>query len=41
MLQGVFTALATPFLPDGTLDIPSLCKLLRAQLNAGVHGVVL
>lgn len=41
MLQGVFTALATPFLPDGTLDIPSLLKLLRAQLNAGVHGVVL
>ena len=41
MLHGVFTALATPFLPDGTLDIPSLLKLLRAQLNAGVHGVVL
>lgn len=41
MLHGVFTALATPFLPDGSLDIPSLLKLLRAQLNAGVHGVVL
>lgn len=41
MLQGVFTALATPFLPDGTLDTPSLLQLLRAQLNAGVHGVVL
>ena len=41
MLHGVFTALATPFLPDGSLDIPNLLKLLRAQLNAGVHGVVL
>ncbi len=41
MLHGVFTALATPFLPNGSLDIPSLLKLLRTQLNAGVHGVVL
>ena len=41
MLQGVFTALATPFLQDGSLDVPSLLKLLRAQLNAGVQGVVL
>ena len=41
MLHGVFTALATPFLPDGSLDIPALLTLLRAQLNAGVHGVVL
>lgn len=41
MLHGVFTALATPFLPDGSLDIPALLKLLRAQVNAGVHGVVL
>lgn len=41
MLHGVFTALATPLLPDGSLDIPALLKLLRAQLNAGVHGVIL
>ncbi len=41
MLQGVFTALATPFLPDSTLDIPALLKLLHAQLNAGVQGLVL
>ena len=41
MLHGVFTALATPFLPNGSLDIPALLALLRAQLNAGVHGVVL
>ncbi len=41
MLTGVFTALATPFLPDGTLDIYALRKLLAAQLKAGVHGIVL
>lgn len=41
MLTGVFTALATPFLLDGTLDIYALRKLLTAQLKAGVHGIVL
>ncbi len=41
MLTGVFTALPTPFLTDGTLDIENLKKLLRAQLTAGVHGIVL
>lgn len=41
MLSGVFTALPTPFLADGSLDIPHLLTLLRAQLTAGVHGVVL
>ena len=41
MLQGVFTALVTPFLQDGSLDVPSLLKLLHAQLNAGVQGIVL
>ena len=41
MLQGVFTALATPFLTDGSLDRASLLKLLRAQLKAGVEGIVL
>ena len=41
MFHGVFTALSTPFLPDGKLDIPNLLKLLRAQLQAGVQGIVL
>lgn len=41
MLTGVFTALPTPFLADGSLDTANLLKLLRAQLAAGVHGVVL
>ncbi|MBR2081807.1 MAG: 4-hydroxy-tetrahydrodipicolinate synthase [Elusimicrobiaceae bacterium] len=41
MLQGVFTALATPFLQNGNLDKENLLKLLRAQLKAGVQGIVL
>ncbi len=41
MLSGIFTALPTPFLADGSLDIPPLLALLRAQLTAGVNGVVL
>ena len=41
MLSGIFTALPTPFLSDGSLDLPHLVKLLRAQLQAGVQGVVL
>lgn len=41
MLLGVFTALPTPFLTDGKIDVENLQKLLRAQLAAGVHGIVL
>ena len=41
MLTGVFTALPTPFLADGSLDTVNLLKLLHAQLAAGVQGVVL
>ena len=41
MLTGIFTALPTPFLPDGALDIQHLIKLVHAQANAGVHGMVL
>ncbi len=41
MLTGVFTALPTPFLKDGSLDLPHLAKLVEAQLKAGVHGMVL
>ena len=41
MLTGVFTALPTPFLQDGSLDIAHLVKLVNAQLKAGVHGMVL
>ena len=41
MLNGVFTALATPFTEQGQLDFNALERLLEAQLAAGVHGVVL
>ena len=41
MFNGIFTALATPFLKDGSLDHANLARLLQAQLDAGVDGVVL
>lgn len=40
-LQGVFTALVTPFSEDAsTIDFPAYEKLLEKQLEAGVAGVV-
>ena len=41
MFNGVFTALATPFLSDGHIDFDTLKRLLQAQLQAGVQGLVL
>lgn len=41
MLNGVFTALATPFTQEGQVDFNALERLLEAQLAAGVHGIVL
>ena len=41
MLTGVFTALPTPFLKDGSLDTAHLTQLVQAQLKSGVHGMVL
>ena len=41
MFNGIFTALATPFLPDGNIDFNALKHLVEAQLKAGVHGIVL
>lgn len=40
MFQGVYTALITPFLPDGALDLPALTALVQRQVAAGVDGVV-
>lgn len=41
MFKGIFTALVTPMLADGRVDYDALGRLLRAQLEAGVDGVVL
>lgn len=40
-IRGLIPILATPFLPDGGLDIPSLERLLEFQLESGVDGVAL
>ena len=39
--QGVYPALTTKFTSDDKLDLPLFEKNLRAQLAAGVHGVIL
>ncbi len=39
-LQGVFTALVTPFDDAGRIDEPALRDLVRAQVAAGVAGLV-
>ncbi|HZY82740.1 MAG TPA: dihydrodipicolinate synthase family protein [Cyclobacteriaceae bacterium] len=38
---GVFPALTTKFTSDDKLDLPLFEKNLRAQLDAGVHGIIL
>lgn len=40
-LQGVWTAVVTPFHEDGSLDIEAFDRLLDMQREAGVTGVVL
>lgn len=37
---GVYTALVTPFLEDGSLDLDAYRRLIRSQLDAGVSGLV-
>ncbi len=39
--KGVFPALTTKFTPDDKIDFPLFEKNLRAQLNAGVDGIIL
>jgi 4-hydroxy-tetrahydrodipicolinate synthase len=39
--KGVFPALLTPFTIDDQLDLPLFEKNLQAQLDAGVHGVII
>lgn len=40
MFRGVYTALITPFTPDGSLDVPALERLIERQVAAGVQGIV-
>ena len=39
--KGIFPALTTPFTVNDELDLPMFEKNLYAQLNAGVHGVII
>jgi dihydrodipicolinate synthase/N-acetylneuraminate lyase len=39
--QGIYPALTTKFTPDDKLDFPLFEKNLKAQLDAGVEGVIL
>ena len=38
-MHGLVPILATPFQPDGSLDLPSLRRLVEFQLASGVDGV--
>lgn len=38
-LGGSITPLVTPFAPDGSLDLPTLRKLIDQQVDAGTHGI--
>lgn len=39
--KGIYPALLTPFKEDGTIDYDMFSKNLAAQLDAGVHGLIL
>ena len=39
--KGIFPALTTPFTANDELDLPMFEKNLYAQINAGVHGVII
>lgn len=38
--NGVFTALVTPFMPDGRIDWPAFDALIDRQIAAGIAGLV-
>jgi 4-hydroxy-tetrahydrodipicolinate synthase len=38
--RGAFTALITPFRPDGSIDQDAFRALVRRQIDAGIHGLV-
>ena len=39
-LEGTFTALLTPFRPDGGLDLRALAKHVEWQIESGIDGLV-
>src|SRR5512142_2925232 len=39
-IRGAYTALATPFTPDGSIDRETFRSLVRRQLDACIHGLV-
>lgn len=41
LFTGCATALITPFLPDQSLDLSALCRLIDIQINAGIDAIVL
>ena len=40
-IRGAYTALVTPFTPDGAIDKPAFGALVRRQLDACIDGLVL
>ncbi len=41
MFQGLYTALITPFLHDGSIDFNSIINLITKQFNSKVGGIIL
>lgn len=41
VLRGTFTALVTPFTASGAIDYGALERLVQAQIDAGIEGVVI
>ena len=39
-IEGVWTAIVTPFKSDGSIDFPAYTNLLSDQVKAGVHGII-
>ncbi len=39
--HGIYPAVTTKFAEDGNLDIPSFLTSVQAQLDAGVHGIII
>ena len=40
MFKGSYVALVTPMLPDGTVDVASLKRLVAFHIDNGTHGIV-